>query len=645
MPHGFPRVLLALALLAPASGLGHSARASTIPSVHGLGGAAVVQQPSGLSFNPALLTTADRPGLWSSLQGTSRFDALQAESVLPTLQGNHWGFGLLQQRGVTPDTWWQRARLGLARSLANRWSAGGSVDLWNGDSQRDFAASAGVVFDAGPSGSATRMHLAAVARQLVEPLSTATRGLPRRSVDLAAAVQRPLTEVWTLSSSAGLRLGPELRRRASVAAVLRWRDRLECGVGLQDAQPGLALGWRHRSLSIGWSLRDAEPDIAQELSIGWSWGATLSQRHQREAQQDEADFDARVEAAMQRFEAVQIEDWKRIASECLENGALDRAASYFSMVLTSEPDDSDAQDGFRRSRHARFVAEADTLMQHKDYGGAARALEEALQIIPADSSSAVRLREVRRAARLAFRQQSDAEQLFGEGINAFATQQYPQAISAFRGVLALDPEHHMARSYLTQAEQSHRNRIDKSLSTATQRMQAEDFDGARKLVRRILGEEADHPRALKLLASIDESEKHVRDRQRLEEQQRLAAERARQQEAESVVEDAAPVPPSQEVLDRYEEGIRLYRTGDMMAAMQAWEEVARKAPHHQDVDSYLLRVYRVAGLERYTEGRLRDAVDIWQKALQLDPENRQLSRYLNQAQTKLKRAQRSGGSE
>jgi tetratricopeptide (TPR) repeat protein len=201
----------------------------------------------------------------------------------------------------------------------------------------------------------------------------------------------------------------------------------------------------------------------------------------------------------------------------------------------------------------------------------------------------------------------------------------------------------MARSYLSQAEQSHRSHIDKSLTTATQRMHSKDFDAARKLVRRVLSEEADHPRALRLLASIDDAEKDARDQQRLEEQRRLANERARQEQEKSIIEDAAPAPPSQEVIDRYEEGIRLYRTGDMMAAMRAWEEVAQKAPHHQDVDGYLLRVYRVAGLERYTEGRLQEANDIWQKALQLDPENRQLRRYLNQVQTKLKRAQRAGG--
>jgi len=81
-----------------------------------------------------------------------------------------------------------------------------------------------------------------------------------------------------------------------------------------------------------------------------------------------------------------------------------------------------------------------------------------------------------------------------------------------------------------------------------------------------------------------------------------------------------------------------YRAGDLPAAMQAWEQVARRAPHFGEVDQYLLRVYRVVGLESYTEGRLQDAIEIWEKALRLEPENPQVRRYLEQANAKLQRA-------
>jgi tetratricopeptide (TPR) repeat protein len=108
--------------------------------------------------------------------------------------------------------------------------------------------------------------------------------------------------------------------------------------------------------------------------------------------------------------------------------------------------------------------------------------------------------------------------------------------------------------------------------------------------------------------------------------------------AAAPVEDASPEVPAF-VATRYEEGIQLYRASDLVGAMQAWEEVARVAPGYQEVSKFLLRVYRVTGLESYTEGRLREAVDIWEKGRRLEPDNEQLRRYLEQAYAKLARTQ------
>ena len=88
----------------------------------------------------------------------------------------------------------------------------------------------------------------------------------------------------------------------------------------------------------------------------------------------------------------------------------------------------------------------------------------------------------------------------------------------------------------------------------------------------------------------------------------------------------------------YERGLQQYRAGDLPGAIEAWEGVARQAPHFEEVDRYLLRVYRVVGLESYTEGRLQAAIELWTKALTLEPENPQVRRYLDQANAKLQRA-------
>jgi tetratricopeptide (TPR) repeat protein len=147
------------------------------------------------------------------------------------------------------------------------------------------------------------------------------------------------------------------------------------------------------------------------------------------------------------------------------------------------------------------------------------------------------------------------------------------------------------------------------------------------------------PEAMRLHARIEhererEREREVAARQRVE-AERLAAARR---------EDHAPnVPAPRDLAARYERGMQLYRSGDLVGALTDWEVVARHDTAYGDVGQYLLRVYRVCGLERYTEGQLQQAIALWDKALQLEPRNAQLHRYRAQAEAKLRRAQPPGG--
>jgi tetratricopeptide (TPR) repeat protein len=223
---------------------------------------------------------------------------------------------------------------------------------------------------------------------------------------------------------------------------------------------------------------------------------------------------------------------------------------------------------------------------------------------------------------------------FNAGIDAYTRQDYRAAIAAFDAVLELDAQHREAASYREQARNSHEVRVRSALDQARTRLEAGDFDGARLHVRRVVEMEPDHGQARQLSANIERAAGAAwREAQRQRQAQRENQAAARRDE------DSAPRLATAEIRARYDSGMQQYRSGNLMTAMQTWEEVAHLAPHFGEVDKYLLRVYRVTGLESYTEGRLRDAVDIWEKALQLEPENAQLRRYLNRAHAKLLRAQ------
>jgi tetratricopeptide (TPR) repeat protein len=324
----------------------------------------------------------------------------------------------------------------------------------------------------------------------------------------------------------------------------------------------------------------------------------------------------------------------RDAHRELDAGRFDHASTLYGMVLARRPYDARARRGMRDARHAAFVLEADGLLRRRDFIGAARALEGALAVVPGDSVSASRLQEIRLAVLDASRMRDEVQKRYHAGIDAYAQQRYLEAARVFADVLELDPEHPTAASYRQQALNAHELRVQVAMRNARNRFDAGDDGPARVHVNRVLELDPHNADAKRLLAALE----------RRAQAARLAL--AQQQQEQAEPEDSVPpvVVPTAEVKARYDEGMRLYRSGDLFGAMGAWEEVAEALPQYEEVASYLLRVYRVTGLESYTEGRLEEAVKIWDKALQLEPENVQVRRYLNRAHAKLARARSTEGT-
>jgi hypothetical protein len=319
---------LVLALLATVSGFWLPAAASTLPTVHGIGAAAIPDAVGVLDHNPALLAEHDVSRLSSGLHSRSQLHRLQGEWILPSLSGPHWGLGLQQQRAATETTAWLRqVQVGLGQRLGKRWSVGTSLDLWDGDHQRDFAAHAGVAFAARHT-TRTQLHLAAVGGNLLEAAQAPTTAMGRRRLDLAAALHHSLTPVWSVTTSAGFRSGRNLRRSASMAAVLRWQERLECGVGWQENVPHLALGWRNNVWSVGWSLALESEVQTHDVAVSWKWGPSLTARRAQLQQRQNDTIQTQAELAVAVFQTQQLEQWKRFAGEAFDTGDLERAASF-----------------------------------------------------------------------------------------------------------------------------------------------------------------------------------------------------------------------------------------------------------------------------------------------------------------------------
>jgi tetratricopeptide (TPR) repeat protein len=106
-------------------------------------------------------------------------------------------------------------------------------------------------------------------------------------------------------------------------------------------------------------------------------------------------------------------------------------------------------------------------------------------------------------------------------------------------------------------------------------------------------------------------------------------------------QDAAVLSPEmqKQAESAYKDGQTAFRSGNIGEAMEHWEVVERVAPGYQSVRSYLIKAYRLSGLELYGENRLADAVTVWRKAVGIDPDNEEIRSYIERTETEISRLQ------
>jgi tetratricopeptide (TPR) repeat protein len=392
---------------------------------------------------------------------------------------------------------------------------------------------------------------------------------------------------------------------------------------------GVRAGATHVELAGG--RDDGDDWIATALRL--HFGASRQARRAAADRRADEAFSARLGREIEVRQARQIETWLDEAAQAAHDRDHARAVVLYRNVLLLQADAAAARDGLARAQRALLLARADSLTAAGDPAAATVMLEDIVRQFPEDSLATQRLAVTRKAVRRADRSRNEAAEQLRLGLDAYASQQYATAVRYLESARDRDPGNVTVRELLQQARAAHERQLTATLAQARARLDQGDPDEARRLVESVLAVAPKRPQAVALRTEIER------------ESARLAEKRVAVRSSDEVArEDRAPVPPA--VLSSgYQQGMQLYRAGDLVAAMRAWEDLARLAPHYADVDQYLLRVYRVCGLERYTEGRLQDAIEIWEKALRLEPNNAQVRRYLNQANAKMKRAHEPRGKQ
>ncbi len=601
------------------------ARAAQTPPLRGLGfasalgaGAAVAVDPAAALFeNPARLAHLGRSSMWAGTSGGSHQSLARFAVSTPLLRGTALGLAYSGGDALANAARRDVVHLGAAHALASGLSYGAALTLQAQTEADAVRTSFGLDFGLDWQ-MLQDIEVGVAVANAVRPRFNAN-DVDARELRGAATWTHAFAATWSAGLNAGLRASPSHRRELAASALFR-HDRLELALGLHDGAMRAGGAVHTRAWRLAYAYGDGG---AHEIGVQVDFGPTPNARRLHSDRANELAIAGRVALETARLDAARLADWTASADTCLGRGRFEQAATLFAALVALQPDSPRAREGLRRARHGSWVEIADSLRARHDAVGETLALEQALRFAPEDSTRQQRLQALRTAA-AASQSQDVAARRFDAGVQAFAQQRYADAARAFEEVLRLEPQHPQAESSLQQAKSAHVLAQRSALRTARQRLNAGDLVAARTQVRRVLETEPRHGEALKILAQIEKTERKLR-----------ADAAPKNAPSPTRTEDAAPV--ALEVAARYDEGMQLYRASDLVGAMQAWEEVERAAPQYQEVARNLVRVYRVTGLESYTEGRLHEAVESWQKALRLEPDNVQVRRYLNQAHAKLAR--------
>ncbi|MBK7143009.1 MAG: tetratricopeptide repeat protein [bacterium] len=136
----------------------------------------------------------------------------------------------------------------------------------------------------------------------------------------------------------------------------------------------------------------------------------------------------------------------------------------------------------------------------------------------------------------------------------------------------------------------------------------------------------------------------------------LPAFRQRLQRTKSELATTAPAktvtaPPKlsaavrKEADEAYQEGQKAFAEGDLGNAIMHWEQVNRLAPNFRSVTDYLVKAYKLTGIDLYGKNRLSEAIGYWQKALDLAPTSGEIASYIARTRGEMARLEEAGEND
>jgi tetratricopeptide (TPR) repeat protein len=260
---------------------------------------------------------------------------------------------------------------------------------------------------------------------------------------------------------------------------------------------------------------------------------------------------------------------------------------------------------------------------------------------------------------------------FSRGEQLFQMDSLLPAKSEFEAILALQPDHLGAKTYLKRIDERFKSIVDSFYTTAMGAFAAGDYKQAKEYFEKVLVVDPNHMEAREQLARTEvlmgEAAKAAEERERMEAIRPLyhvalsLFEEKRYEEAMRKFEEILSVDAGNNEAKRYrllcrdllakdafESANAAVRAGDLRKSREHFERALKFKPDYPEAQSALDKVksrlgeqkkdesqtFYKQGLEAFLAGDQEKAMEFWKKAIDVDPENLEAKRGLERIMQK-----------
>jgi len=536
--------------------------------------------------------------------------------------------------------------LGYGRQVGEAWGVGGTFRF-----QRYQVANAeatGFAFDLGtqlspglllgwPQDFWERTTVGISARNLMEPEIRLDQDVTHDpgTWRVGAAYTHPFASSGHFTAAVDMERSGGLDSRIHAGVEIQLHPSIALRSGLTQGHPTMGAGLTWRDLAFDYVLENNPIGDVHRVGFSYQFGSTLAEDQLSYLAAEEARIQTRMEVAFEERQAGRVDELLAEARGALQSGDVRATLQSLAVVETLVPDDP-------RS-HAlsieAWMLEARELEAEEKFSEAALAYNRVLAIDPdfADARSAHASAQEQSDVRA--RRSEQVRGLFAEALDAFSGRDLVRSRTLLDEVLSIDPKDDDARSMRERTRTAIRREIEEKVAQADQFIRAGLLTDATGLLRKVQQLDPGNSEVTRLVERIST---------RRNEMARSASpsggkvSNPNSSEASSSSTAANPPPPTttrrqlsaeekKELEGLYNRGVAASQEQRSTDAMRYFEHVYAAKPDFPGVAESLKRECLVVGMDHFASSRLDEAIAVWQRALEVDPNDEKVRGYLKRA--------------